>query len=441
MARLLKMPEVAAGTTEAVVAEWPVTEQGSFAAGDPVVTVETEKAVVDVPADADGVLLRVLVAAGSTVEVGEVIALVGEPGEQVDDVDALLAQLGAGAPDSGADAPLAGAEDGVDGGLTDRADDGAPQPEPVTPQVLSNGAATGGGRVFSSPLARRLAREAGLDVESLHGTGPNGRIVRRDVQGAVAARAAEPAAPVAAQAPQPEPSPVAQAPHPATGYEDVPHTRLRRTVAARLTQSVTQAPHFFVEGSARVDALLALRAELNAGGGTKVSVNDLVVAAVARAHVAVPDLNVTWGDDAVRRFTSVDVAVAVATDRGLVTPVLRGVDQRTIGSIAAANADLVTRARAGRLRQDELEGGTVTVSNLGGYGVERFSAIINPPHASILAVGAARQEPVVVDGQLDVATVLHVTLSVDHRPVDGATAAQWVQVFTDLLEHPLRVLA
>ncbi|GMA87003.1 hypothetical protein GCM10025868_22530 [Angustibacter aerolatus] len=244
----------------------------------------------------------------------------------------------------------------MDGGLTDRADDGAPQPEPVTPQVLSNGAATGGGRVFSSPLARRLAREAGLDVESLHGTGPNGRIVRRDVQGAVAARAAEPAAPVAAQAPQPEPSPVAQAPHPATGYEDVPHTRLRRTVAARLTQSVTQAPHFFVEGSARVDALLALRAELNAGGGTKVSVNDLVVAAVARAHVAVPDLNVTWGDDAVRRFTSVDVAVAVATDRGLVTPVLRGVDQRTIGSIAAANADLVTRARAGRLRQDEARG-------------------------------------------------------------------------------------
>jgi pyruvate dehydrogenase E2 component (dihydrolipoyllysine-residue acetyltransferase) len=221
---------------------------------------------------------------------------------------------------------------------------------------------------------------------------------------------------------------------------DVPHTRMRRAIAARLAESNREAPVFAIRGSARVDALLALRRQINATTGVPVSINDLIVAAAARAHVAVPELNAIWLPDAVRRFTDVDIAVAVATDTGLVTPVLRGVQQLTVSALASASADLVARARAGKLRQDELEGGSLTVTNLGVFGTEDFTAVINPPQAAILAVGAARPEAVVTDGELGVATVLRVTLSVDHRPVDGATGARWMAAFLALLEAPLRIL-
>jgi pyruvate dehydrogenase E2 component (dihydrolipoamide acetyltransferase) len=212
-------------------------------------------------------------------------------------------------------------------------------------------------------------------------------------------------------------------------------------VAERLTESKTTAPHFYLRATVPVDRLLALRAELNEGAGTRVSVNDLVVKAVARAHVAVPDLNVTWGPDAVRHYDSVDVAVAVATDSGLVTPVLRSVEDMTITTVAQSTRDLAERARSGQLRQHELEGGSISVTNLGMHGTEEFAAIINPPQAAILAVGAARQEPVAVDGRLEVATVMRLTVSVDHRPVDGVVGARWLAALTDLLQHPARILA
>ena len=224
-------------------------------------------------------------------------------------------------------------------------------------------------------------------------------------------------------------------------YVEVPHSRLRRLVASRLTESKTTAPHFYLRASVRADSLLALRAELNDGAEVRVSVNDLLLKAVARAHVQVPALNVTWTPDAVRQWRSVDVSVAVATDNGLVTPVVRSVDQLSVTAVAQTVRDLAERARAGRLQQHELEGGSISVTNLGMYGTEEFAAIINPPQASILAVGAARQEPVVVDGGLEVATVLRLTLSVDHRPVDGVVAAQWMAALVTLLEHPARVLA
>jgi pyruvate dehydrogenase E2 component (dihydrolipoamide acetyltransferase) len=216
---------------------------------------------------------------------------------------------------------------------------------------------------------------------------------------------------------------------------------MRRTIAARLTQSSQEAPHFTVRGTARVDRLLRLRAKLNGAGSVKISINDLVVTAAARAQRAVPAMNVIWLPDAVRQFSAVDISVAVATERGLVTPVLRGVDRMTVSAVAAATGDLVARARSGRLRQEELEGGALTVTNLGVYGTEDFSAIINPPQAAILAVGAARQEPLVRKGKLSVGTVLKVTLSVDHRPVDGAVAAQWMAAFLALIEDPLQILA
>jgi pyruvate dehydrogenase E2 component (dihydrolipoamide acetyltransferase) len=318
-----------------------------------------------------------------------------------------------------------------------------------------------------SPLVRRQARDAGLDLRALRGTGPGGLVRRRDVEAALAQRVATEEADVHDDSPAASPLPAGpptvvpaaaagehgQAPQPSStaiataaaatddGYTDQPLSRMRRAVAARLTESVTTAPHFYLRGVARVDEMLRVRAELNDGAAVKISVNDLLVKAVAKAHQQVSEMNVIWTGDAVRSFTRVDVAVAVATDAGLVSPVVRGVDTLPVAAIGWATRDLAARARDGRLQQAELEGGSITVSNLGMYGVEEFSAILNPPQAAVLAVGAARQEPVVTDGRLHVATVLRVTLSVDHRPVDGVIAARWMAAFVSLLERPVRILA
>jgi pyruvate dehydrogenase E2 component (dihydrolipoamide acetyltransferase) len=378
---------------------------------------------------------RTQVRAGTVVAVGTPIALLGGPGETVDDVDAVLARLGVTT------------SQGHNGHVGPPQD--APRPAPAEP------AAPGEGRRFASPLARRLAADAGLLITDLVGTGPGGRIVRRDVEAALAQRVATEEAEVhdaSPAAPTAEPAPVAvPRPSPApvqgdgqvgpAGYTDQPLSRMRRAVAARLTESKATAPHFYLRGSARVDALLRLRADLNDGAAEKVSVNDLLVKAVAKAHQAVPEMNVVWTGEAIRSFTSVDVALAVATDNGLVTPVVRGVDGLPISALASVTRDFAARAREGRLQQAELEGGSITVSNLGMYGVEEFAAIINPPQAAILAVGAARQEPVVTDGRLEAATVLRMTLSVDHRPVDGAIAARWMAALVDLLERPVRILS
>ena len=299
--------------------------------------------------------------------------------------------------------------------------------------------------MFASPLARKIARQSGVAVETITGTGPGGRILRRDVEAAVAAHAA--AQPTAAP-PTAAPSaaaPVAAASAAGTaaarGGGDIPHSRQRRAIAARLTESQQTVPHFYLRATVRA-GLVALRAEINSGLGesARVSLNDLVVKAVAAAHQRVPEMNVIWTPDAVRTFATVDVAVAVATDRGLVTPVLRDVTAQTITQVAAHTRDLAARARDGQLRQHELDGGTISVSNLGMYGVEEFAAIINPPHAAILAVGAVRDEPLVEDGAVVPGTVLTVTLSVDHRPVDGVVAARWLAALRELLENPLWVL-
>jgi pyruvate dehydrogenase E2 component (dihydrolipoamide acetyltransferase) len=422
VAWLLRMPAIAAGASSAVLSQWQAREGDQLTADTAVAIVETEKAEVDLPVDTAGVLVRTLVAEGADVEVGAPIALMAEAHEQVGDVDALLASLGHEAPSP----------------IPRQADPSTARPAPQAPSPqVPDVAATDGGpgqRLFTSPLARRLARDAGLAVEQLRGTGPGGRIVRRDVEAALAARADS----IAAEQPAASPAGVLAGPVPATAT-DQPHSRIRTATAARLTQSKRDAPHFYLEGTARVDELLALRKRITSGGAA-VSLNDLVVKAAARAHTIVPAMNVIWTPDAIRSFSSVDVAIAVATDRGLLTPVLRGVEAMSLGTLSAASADLAQRARSGRLNQSELDGGTLTVTNLGMYGTERFAAIINPPHAAILAVGAARQEPVVEDGALTVGTVMHVTLSVDHRPVDGTVAAQWMQAFVSLLENPVQIL-
>jgi pyruvate dehydrogenase E2 component (dihydrolipoamide acetyltransferase) len=446
MPRLLRMPEVAAGAAEAVLAEWLVAERAEFAAADTLATVETDKAMVDVEADDAGVLLTTLVAPGAHVEVGAPIAVLGQPGEVVPDIGAVLADLGVAAPARPAEpatpaaAPAAASAPSVTSAPPATASSAAAAPSVAPPAAAAPAGPGGNGRVFASPLARKIARQSGVAVETITGTGPGGRILRRDVEAAVAAHVAAPPA-----AAPPAAAPVAAAP--AAGAEpprdgDIPHSRQRRAIAARLTESQQTVPHFYLRATVRAGRLVALRAEINSGLGesARVSLNDLVVKAVAAAHQRVPEMNVIWTPDAVRTFATVDVAVAVATDRGLVTPVLRDVTAQTITQVAAHTRDLAARARDGRLRQHELDGGTISVSNLGMYGVEEFAAIINPPHAAILAVGAVRDEPVVEDGAVIPGKVMTVTLSVDHRPVDGVIAARWLAALRELLENPLRVL-
>lgn len=408
MPELLRMPEVAAGATSAVLSSWSVPEGSAFPLRAVIAVIETDKAIVDFEAESAGVILRRLVSDGTDVPIGDPIALVAGPDEHVDDVDAALAAA------LGQVAPVAVAT-----------------PSPST-------SASAGTRVFASPLARMLARERGIDLSTVVGTGPNGRVRQRDL-GTAGQRPTAPPVPRPSQ--HPNPSPTQTVPAEAARFTDVPHSRLRKAVAARLQQSKQEAPHFYLRGTARVDRLLALRAELNAGEDSRVSINDFVIKAVARAHRLVPAVNVIWMDDAIRQFAEVDIAVAVATEHGLVTPVLRGVDALSITQVARATKDFADRARAGTLRQHELEGGSTSVTNLGMYGTEEFAAIINPPQSTILAVGAARQEPVVEDGMVAVGTLMRVALSVDHRPIDGATAASWMAAFVGLLEQPAKILA
>jgi pyruvate dehydrogenase E2 component (dihydrolipoamide acetyltransferase) len=389
MASLLRIPEVAAGATEAILTEWLVKERVPFAAGDPVALVETDKASVEIAAEADGVLLRVLVPGGSSVEAGTPVAVLGDPDEPHADADRLLAGLGVAA--------------------TARA--AVPTPAVVAP-----------GRIFTSPLARKMLKEAGLTADQVTGTGPNGRIIRRDVEGAMAKSKQV-------------------APQDTEGFVEIPHSRARRAIAERLTASKQTIPHFYVKRTARVDELLALRERLNAVSPHKISVNDMVLRAVAVAHREVPAANVIWTPDAMRQFESADVAVAIAAERGLVTPVLRGVEKSSLSAIAAAVQDFVRQAAEGTLRQADLEGGSITVTNLGMFGVEEFSAIINPPQSAILAVGAAVPAPIAVEGRVEVATQLTLVLSVDHRAIDGALAARWMAALVRSLEEPLRLVA
>jgi pyruvate dehydrogenase E2 component (dihydrolipoyllysine-residue acetyltransferase) len=456
MASLLRVPEVAAGATEAVLSEWLVEENAPFVAGEPIVMIETEKAVVEVEAEIDAVVLRKLVPGGSTVEVGSPMALVGAADEANADLDQILADLGIGKVEEKAaparrDVPERAPMTAASGapresmGATHAAPEPETAPEPDVVRPSADGD-TGPGRRFITPIARRMLRDAGLKLEDVHPSGPNGRIVRRDVERAIetsrqqgqAAAVSEPQPPTPA-----EPSPARPAGDrlPSTGYEDIPHSRLRRAVAGRLLASKQSIPHFYVKRTVRIDALLQLRSQLNEVSSQKISVNDLVIRAVAAAHVRVPEANVIWTEDHLRRFESVDIAVAIASDRGLVTPVLRSVEKATPSAIAGQVRAYVQQANDGKLQQRDLEGGSISVTNLGMYGVEEFAAIINPPQSAILAVGAGHPEPIVVNGVVEVGTVMSLVLSVDHRAIDGALAAQWLGALVTIIEQPLHLLA
>lgn len=454
MATTIRMPEVLANVTEAAIQAWSVGVGDTVAVGQPFAEIETDKAVVEYAAETAGTVLQLLVAEGDQVDVGAPIAVIGEPGEAVGSTDIAPAGNAPAVPapatqaasesDPESAAPVADAEPVYD----------LPQEAVATTDaaatVAASAAASSSNRRFVSPLVRRLARERGLSLDAVIGSGPGGRIVRRDLERLERAApeassqpaASAPAAP-ATQAPKAATPPAAAPPVGPVGEEPelIPHSRMRTTIARRLTESKNEVPHFYMTADCRVDRLLELRRELNAAGNVKVSVNDLVVKAVAGAFLDLPEANRTWSDDGMLRSRTVDIAIAVSLDDGLVTPVVRGVERLSVTELGRQIVDLAERARSGGLRQHEIEGGVFTVSNLGMFGTQAFSAIINPPQSGILAVGAARPAAVVVDGVVEAGTVMTVTLSVDHRALDGALAARWLAAFVTRIEHPLTILA
>jgi len=428
MAELMPVPEVAAGAAEVVISQWLVKPGDRVTAGAPVAVIETEKAIVEVEAENDATLLRILADAGSQVAVGAPMALLGSAAEADGDIVALLAALGVSAgPANGPDAAASDAP----------AQPGTPAPTTTAP-LGAEGAAP---RLFISPLARKMLKEAGLSADGITGTGPGGRIRRHDVEAAIsAARDQTPAQPAEPAPAEPE-TVTAGTPAPSQGpWTEIPHSRLRRVIATRLTQSKRDIPHFYLHRTIRLDALIALRTQLNQASPVKLSVNDLLIRAIAVAHTTVPEANVIWTDEALRRFDTVDVSVAIASERGLVTPVLRGVENSSLSAVSTRVKTFVEQANTGRLQQKDLEGGSITISNLGMYGIDEFSAIINPPQSAILAVGAARPTVQVVDGQPAVVTTANLVLSVDHRAIDGALAAQWMAALAEALETPIRLV-
>jgi pyruvate dehydrogenase E2 component (dihydrolipoamide acetyltransferase) len=401
----IKLPALAPSMTEGNVARWVKKEGEAVSAGEIIAEIETDKAIVELESPAAGVLGRILVPAGSN-------------GVKVDTVIGWIVQAGEAVPEAGTP-PAA------------RPTTGSPAPAAVPAANVPAAVRPAGGRVFASPLARRLSEQAGIPLDGLQGSGPHGRIVRVDVEAALQARAAAPAAAFAA---------AAQAMG-AGSYTDIPHSNTRRVIAQRLTQAKQQVPHFYLTIDCTIDRLLALRAEANAAlDEVKLSVNDFIVRAVALALKRVPAANASWGETAIRQWHDVDISVAVATPSGLITPVVRGADRKSVGAISAEVKALAERAREGRLKPQEYQGGGFTISNLGMHGIREFAAIINPPQACILAVGAGEQRPVVAGGALAVATVMTCTLSVDHRAVDGAVAAQFLAAFKKLIEQPIALL-
>ena len=411
MATLICMPEVAANATQVTLQTWIKKEGEVVAVGDCLAEIETDKAIVEFNADRAGVMGPMLIQAGQEVEVGSPIGVLLDVGETSVNVSALLAKTG-----DNVGVPL------------------LPNPstsEPAAPPTLLSGSkVTPSHRVFVSPLARRLAKQRGIDLNTLIGSGPNGRIVKRDIE---AGSAVVVSSPVMAQPSTVSPSTLGD-------YTEVPHSGMRRTIARRLTESKSTIPHFYLSVDCRMDRLMSLRSEINTAMPRKISVNDFIVRAVAVALREVPQANVGWTENAMRQYTQADIAIAVSTDFGLITPIVRAADRKSLSMISQEIADLAERARASQLRPDEYQGGSFSVSNLGMFGVSEFSAIINPPQAAILAVGMTQQVPVVEDGAVKIASVMRCTLSVDHRAIDGALAAQWLAAFKRLLENPLSML-
>ena len=421
------MPALSPTMTEGTVAKWLIAVGETVHSGDVIAEIETDKATMEVESIEDGVVAHILVEAGSeNVAVGTVIAILAESGEAVDAISATpvtaVADEAPAAPaNTPAETPIAVAQTSVT------------QTGVAQTAVAQKSMSETSKRIFATPLARRIAANKGIALDGLTGSGPHGRILRRDVEAAPAAPAVQ-ITPASAD--------MLSSPAAAGASELVANSQMRQVIASRLQQSKQQAPHFYVTVDCQIDTLLAARRALNekAPDGVKISLNDLVIRAAAMALMAVPDANVAYEDTHTRRFQHADICMAVAIDGGLVTPVIWAAETMGLAALSQTTADLASRARQGQLRAAEYTGGSFTISNLGMFGVREFAAVINPPQGAILAVGAGEQRPVVVDGALTVATVMTVTLSADHRAIDGAVAAQWLQSFKGFVENPVTML-
>ena len=431
------MPALSPTMEEGTLAKWLVKEGDTVSAGDLLAEIETDKATMEFEAVDEGVIGKILVAEGTEgVKVNSPIALLLEDGESASDVKAAAPKA---EPAKAEAAPAAAA-----------ASPAAATPAPAAPKAAD------GGRVFASPLARRIAADKGIDLAGVTGSGPHGRIVKADVEGASpqAKPAAASAAPAPAAAAAKAPAP-AMASGPSTdtvlkmyegrAYTEVKLDGMRKTIAARLTEAKQTIPHFYLRRDIQLDALMAFRGQLNAqleGRGVKLSVNDFIIKACALALQQVPAANAVWAGDRVLQLKPSDVAVAVAIDGGLFTPVLKDAEMKSLSALSAEMKDLAARAKSKKLAPHEYQGGSFAISNLGMFGIDNFDAVINPPHGAILAVGAGVKKPVVgKDGALAVATVMSVTLSVDHRVIDGALGAELLQAIKDNLENPMAMLA
>ena len=415
------MPALSPTMTEGNLARWLKNEGDSVAPGDVIAEIETDKATMEVESVDEGVLGKILVAEGAEeIPVNTPIAVILEEGED----NSALAGFDAGAAAPAAAPPATQPAPAPVAAAAPPASAAAAVPAQTAPAAT----VAPGGRVFASPLARRMAEQQGIDLSSLKGSGPNGRIVKADIEAYAGG-----AAPTAA------PAPIAGE----TPYELVPVNNIRKVVARRLTESKQQVPHFYMTVDCDIDALLKVRADLNSrakDGEFKISVNDMIIKASAVALMQVPAANASWSDDGIKMYSQADISVAVAIDDGLITPIVRNANGKGLRTISENMLDLAGKARDGELAPEEYQGGTFSISNLGMFGIKDFQAVINPPQGCILAIGAGEQRPIVKDGALAIATMMSVTLSCDHRVVDGAVGAQFLAALKTLIEDPLGML-
>ncbi|MCC6914648.1 MAG: pyruvate dehydrogenase complex dihydrolipoamide acetyltransferase [Rhodospirillaceae bacterium] len=425
MSTQILMPALSPTMTEGKLAKWLKKEGDKIKSGDVIAEIETDKATMEMEAVDEGVLGKILIPEGTEkVSVNEPIAVLLEEGEKMGAAPPPKAAVPAPAPKAEAKPAAAPAP----------APQAAPAPKAAAPAAAPAPAKAKGERIFISPLARRLAKDAGLDPADLTGSGPRGRIVRVDVERAIAGGVKRKPATAAG----------------ASGTVDIfgqpykaqPNSGVRKTIAKRLTEAKSTIPHFYLSLDCQIDELLSLRKKLNerAEGEMKLSVNDFVIKAVALALRKVPQVNSSWTDDAVLLYENVDISVAVATPDGLITPIIRNADQKSVAQISTEMRDLASRAKAKKLKLDEFQGGGFSISNLGMFGIREFQAIINPPQSGIMAVGKGEERVVVKNGQMVVANVVTCTLSCDHRSVDGAVGAEFMQAFQRIMEDPLRML-
>lgn len=440
------MPALSPTMTEGNLARWLKQEGDSVAPGDVIAEIETDKATMEVEAVDEGTIGKILVAEGAEdVPVNDPIAILLEDGEDESALDGFDAGGGGGSttksetpkePDQpAADETEAGSE-GQDtsksGGKSSEPDQGGDVP----PAPKDDD----GNRIFASPLARRLAQQQGIDLSEISGSGPHGRIVKADIEGYAGSQKGKPAEEKqgAASAPASQPASDGDA-----EYELVKPSNMRKVIAERMTASKQEVPHFYLTVDCEIDKLLAARKDLNArakDGEFKISINDMVIKAAAVALMQVPAANAAWSDEGIKRFKSADISVAVAIDDGLITPIVRRAETKGLRKISEEMSELAAKAREGKLMPEEFQGGTFSISNLGMFDVKHFEAVINQPQGAILAVGAGEQRPVVKDGALAVATVMSLTLSVDHRALDGAIGAEYLSVLKGLIEHPMGLL-